>query len=218
MTQLGHRDSVFIDEAEIDTIEMQLPADVRALQPTLDSTDEFELIDRSAPESDDTAATASHLSLVPAAPAEGNEPPAAAVDDVPGNSRWHWVVLSGVAVFAAALAWLWSINSFPAKDSSALAPESASTPLAAPAPESASASMLIAPTKPEPISTPISSSPVKRPPPPKGKVVKFQNPFDATEVFEFPAGTSATEAREAVTELLLRRARERVSQRRSRGG
>ena len=37
----------------------------------------------------------------------------------------------------------------------------------------------------------------------------FANPFDATEVFEFPPGTSREYAREAVAEILLNRARDR---------
>jgi hypothetical protein len=44
---------------------------------------------------------------------------------------------------------------------------------------------------------------------PAGPPVRITNAFDATEVFEFPFGTSETEARAAVTELLLNRARER---------
>ena len=39
--------------------------------------------------------------------------------------------------------------------------------------------------------------------------VRFKNPFDASEVFEFPAGMSRTEVRDAVAELLSQRARER---------
>jgi hypothetical protein len=39
--------------------------------------------------------------------------------------------------------------------------------------------------------------------------VRITNPFDKTEVFEFPSGTSAPEAQAAVAELLLDRARER---------
>ena len=39
--------------------------------------------------------------------------------------------------------------------------------------------------------------------------VRFTNPFDRAEVFEFPAGTRDTEARDAVAALLLDRARER---------
>jgi hypothetical protein len=47
------------------------------------------------------------------------------------------------------------------------------------------------------------------PPPTDNAPVRFTNPFDAAEVFEFPAGTSATEARHAVADLLLQRARGR---------
>jgi hypothetical protein len=39
--------------------------------------------------------------------------------------------------------------------------------------------------------------------------VRFTNPFDATEVFQFPSGTSDTEARQAVAGLLLQRAHDR---------
>ena len=39
--------------------------------------------------------------------------------------------------------------------------------------------------------------------------VRFTNPFDASEVFEFPPGTSKTEAHDAVADLLLQRARDR---------
>lgn len=39
--------------------------------------------------------------------------------------------------------------------------------------------------------------------------VRVRNPFDATEVFEFPAGTSEAESREKVAQILLQRAHER---------
>jgi hypothetical protein len=39
--------------------------------------------------------------------------------------------------------------------------------------------------------------------------VRIRNPFDRTEVFEFPPGTSQDEARQAVADRLLDRARER---------
>lgn len=39
--------------------------------------------------------------------------------------------------------------------------------------------------------------------------VKFINPFDATEAFDFPSNTSETEARQAVAHVLLQRAHER---------
>jgi hypothetical protein len=39
--------------------------------------------------------------------------------------------------------------------------------------------------------------------------VRFTNPFDASEVFEFPPETSVTQAHDAVADLLLQRARDR---------
>jgi hypothetical protein len=44
-----------------------------------------------------------------------------------------------------------------------------------------------------------------------GMPVRFTNPFDPTEVFEFPTGTSEEEAHAAVADLLVNRARERES-------
>jgi hypothetical protein len=66
-----------------------------------------------------------------------------------------------------------------------------------------------------PVLTVASTAPVAEvisapePPEPQGSPVRITNAFDATEVFEFPHGTSESEAREAVAELLLSRARER---------
>jgi hypothetical protein len=42
--------------------------------------------------------------------------------------------------------------------------------------------------------------------------VRVQNPFDKHEVFEFPAGTSEHEARDAMADMLLQRAAERQAQ------
>jgi hypothetical protein len=42
--------------------------------------------------------------------------------------------------------------------------------------------------------------------------VRVKNPFDASEVFEFPAGTAPAEARALMNELLMERARERYAQ------
>jgi len=50
----------------------------------------------------------------------------------------------------------------------------------------------------------------RRPVLPKQLPVRFANPFDATEVFEFPAGTSRSAARAAVAKLLTERARGRL--------
>jgi hypothetical protein len=41
---------------------------------------------------------------------------------------------------------------------------------------------------------------------PRGRPVRVKNPFDPQEVFEFPEGTTAIEARQKVSELLLQRA------------
>jgi hypothetical protein len=53
------------------------------------------------------------------------------------------------------------------------------------------------------------------PPPPEpappSEPVHFTNPFDASEAFDFPAGTSREEARAAVAEMLLERARSRTT-------
>ena len=46
-------------------------------------------------------------------------------------------------------------------------------------------------------------------PPLQTEPVTFTNPFDATEVFQFPSGTSETEARQSVAELLMQRAHDR---------
>jgi hypothetical protein len=52
---------------------------------------------------------------------------------------------------------------------------------------------------------PGATLPAESPQPP----VRFRNPFDASEVFEFPAGTSDDSARESVAAMLLQRARDR---------
>jgi len=44
---------------------------------------------------------------------------------------------------------------------------------------------------------------------PVGEPLRVANPFDATEIFEFPAGTSETDAHEAVAGFLIERATRR---------
>jgi hypothetical protein len=75
--------------------------------------------------------------------------------------------------------------------------------------------------RPAPVAASVVSSPpapvIVAPPPPPPPVpsaepaepVRFVNPFDRKEVFEFPAGTSKADARDAVAELLYERAQER---------
>jgi hypothetical protein len=51
--------------------------------------------------------------------------------------------------------------------------------------------------------------PLQSPPP---TFVRVVNPFDTGEVFELPAGVTETEARDAVAQALLQRARDRLQQ------
>lgn len=44
---------------------------------------------------------------------------------------------------------------------------------------------------------------------------RFANPFDASEIFEFPAGTTEDDARQSVARILFERARERGAQTKS---
>jgi hypothetical protein len=55
------------------------------------------------------------------------------------------------------------------------------------------------------------AGPVPQPAPAKAQSspTRFTNPFDASEVFEFPPGTTEDAARDLVAEMLLQRARER---------
>ncbi len=87
---------------------------------------------------------------------------------------------------------------------SASASPSLSTSAAAPGPAAATLPP-IAPT-PAPVSEPVNNP------------VRFKNPFDSSEVFEFPPGTTTAEARQAVASILLERGRERRAQLRSVSG
>ena len=90
-------------------------------------------------------------------------------------------VTFAVAVVAIAVAFLWPAS---APHAAAAATVTSAAPLATVAPAAG-------PTEPP------------------GTPVRVSNAFDATEVFEFPQGTPESEAREAVAELLLSRARDR---------
>lgn len=58
-------------------------------------------------------------------------------------------------------------------------------------------------------SGPPAAATTRWPPESTNSVVRIRNPFDALEVFDFPPGTSETEARQAVSNVLLQRARDR---------
>jgi len=60
------------------------------------------------------------------------------------------------------------------------------------------------------VRAPVPAAPVAATPAaPPIDPVRFRNPFDHSEVFEFPPGTSQDDARQAVAEILWERARER---------
>jgi len=50
-----------------------------------------------------------------------------------------------------------------------------------------------------------------KPPVVEGSPVTFRNPFDRTEVFTFPPGTTVAQARAQVADLLFKRAQGRLS-------
>lgn len=128
---------------------------------------------------------------VPAPLAPTFPAPQTVVEDIPASPvvHWHHTPLAKMAantlVFVA-FAW-WSVSQLAGQPQPH--PE---RPVTAAAPR------------------PIAITPVAavEPPPPAVHVV---NPFDRTEVFDFPPGTSADESREKVAQILLQRARERHS-------
>jgi hypothetical protein len=124
------------------------------------------------------------LALSEALPLEPPAPPVslAARQAKPGAHRWDWTSL----LAAAAIAGLSSGITYLAVRQSE--PPGAFEQLPAEPP----AALALQPE------TPLEAA------------VRFVNPFDATEVFEFPSGTSENSARDAVAEVLLKRAQERI--------
>jgi hypothetical protein len=152
--------------------------------PIGDDTIEFELTAEQLRELSQAAEVAESI----AAP----EISAASAATGPGRSpssrmrHWHLMPIAkmtGATIAYVALAW-WSAWQFAAQPVS-------------------SATVAVRPTVASPPPAMTASSLV----PP----VRVINPFDATEVFEFPAGTSQAESREKVAQILLQRARERHS-------
>jgi hypothetical protein len=67
------------------------------------------------------------------------------------------------------------------------------------------------PPPPPVIETPAVPAPQQEPQTEQRQLppVRYRNPFDRREVFEFPAGTSVADAQQAVADILLQRAQER---------
>jgi hypothetical protein len=145
------------------------------------------------------------LGLSKAAEAAAMEPPAPAaplcpvtvvaptpilgVEGLPHALRWHQTPLAKMAantLMFVAFVW-WSVSQL------------AGQPQARPP---------VAVAAVGPLAVVHHAPPIAAPEPPPVQVV---NPFDKTEIFQFPAGTSNDESREKVAQLLLQRARERQS-------
>jgi hypothetical protein len=96
----------------------------------------------------------------------------------------------------------------PVPNPTAPTPAAAANPVASASPAAAPSSV----PAPTPVATrssvAIAGSAVA-PSMPAPEPVRVKNPFDRSEVFEFPPGTSPEDARQSVADLLLQRARER---------
>jgi len=135
----------------------------------------------------------------------------AAVKAVPRQqTRWPWLALSSVAAaLVIIIVWLFSV------DTSSHVKAPAATPAAPIAPVEPVKAAPVAVSVPVPVRVPVSAPAneprQQHPAAAPADTVKFSNPFDQREVFEFPAGTTRAEARDAVAEILIRRARDRQS-------
>jgi hypothetical protein len=108
----------------------------------------------------------------------------------PGRASDVWVSLSVAAVLALSAV---AIALWPAGQHAGIAPQAEA------------ASLTVTDSLPD--------SPAQAGPPEAQNLpTRFANPFDASEVFEFPPGTTEDEARAAVADILLKRARERRTQ------
>jgi hypothetical protein len=104
-------------------------------------------------------------------------------------SRWPLALATSVLAIGAVTAWV----------------AAAHRPTRQPIPESTAV-----------VAVPPATAPVAVQGEPAQPPVRFRNPFDRSEVFEFPAGTSVVEARRLAAQVLVERARERLVSRRTR--
>ena len=123
----------------------------------------------------------------------------------PRKSRRFTLGFGMAAAVAGLLGGLTYLATAGARHPPPIVADSGSRPTVAPqVPTSAPTSMPA--SVPAPALAPAPASPATPDAP-----VRFKNPFDASEVFEFPAGMSRAEMRDAVAELLSQRALERQS-------
>jgi hypothetical protein len=175
-----------------------------------------------------TMASATPAPLTTTARPAPTHPSRAAVTSPPPSrvSRWSPVRMLGmigaIAVAAVALASM-AHHATPAAAPGSMQP---STPAPAPAPATQLAAPMLVAVAPiaavsstsvlSPVPTassvatpgPVASGPDASDPSAPAPV-RIKNPFDHSEVFEFPAGTSSEAAHQSVADILLQRAHER---------
>jgi hypothetical protein len=140
------------------------------------------------------------------------------------QARWPWVALSSVGTaLVFIIAWLFTVDGASVDGAGVDGAPHTEVPavasVAAVAPVQPAQTTTRAATQVAAVSVPVSTTPSEpRTSAPRRQhqsatapvsTVKFANPFDQNEVFEFPAGTTRAEARDAVAEILMQRARER---------
>ena len=116
------------------------------------------------------------------------------------TSREPVVPAAAVAPNAAAASIAPAATIAPRAAAHATAPAAAIAPVATPLATAPAAAVTPAAAPPPPSAAP---------PPTNSAPLRFANPFDRKEVFEFPPGTSRAAARDAVAELLYERAQDR---------
>lgn len=131
----------------------------------------------------------------------------------PRRTQANWLVLAGVAALAVILVWLTRSPSFHSDETDTAGLEQTADhadqdePAQPAGPPAVQSRPTASPSSP-PHAAPKAQA-AQRGETDDGETVKFRNPFDPGEVFEFPPGTSRADARDKVAELLLERARER---------
>jgi len=192
-----------LDPLDEDTVEMVLsPRQIRRLEQVAAQTEtasaatEIRSIESREPEPEPEPEPSPPPiePVVVAEPVVAIEPVAVAVRSAAWQSRhYRSQLLPAISLPIIAIAAVIHLSALRLSAAPASEPAMAAAPLAVAA-------------MPAPAATPGTREQAQQPPPP----VRFVNPFDRSEVFEFPAGTSRTEARDAVAGILENRARARL--------
>ena len=167
-----------------------------------------------------TASPEATATARPARPSSGSSGAAPSHHPAQVHARHptHWPLTRIAVLSGITLALLVALSSIALRPTPEPKPAPAGIVANAPAPKPA-ASTAQAPPVAHPTSNTAPAGSTAAAPPIKpapdngasavGAPVRFRNPFDASETFEFPPGTSLQEARDRVAALLLERGRER---------